>query len=153
MPGGVLAAVGGPALVESLVDRALDGGAAPLATWPAWQAAYPDPDRNLVDVSHVALFDLVRAYLGLVDANVGSAYAAYVPEGSGNLESCSYLMDGAMSRLRIRLDDIAAISAKIQEVQAKAMAAAMAPSSGVDAESIEPAEAPAGDESAPAAAE
>ena len=145
VPGGVLAAVGGPALVESLVDRALDGGAAPLATWPAWQAAYPDPDRNLVDVSHVALFDLVRAYLGLVDANVGSAYSAYVPEGSGNLESCSYLMDGAMSRIRIRLADIAAISAKIQEVQAKAMADAMAPAADMDAES---AEAPAGDDPA-----
>lgn len=123
VPGGVLASVGDSSLTDTLVDRALDGGAVPLSDWPAWKAAYPAPDKNLVDATHFALFDILRSYVGLFDSQTGGSNAEMVPAGSGNLESASYLAAGGlMTRLRFSLADIGAIGAKVKEVQEKAMA-------------------------------
>ena len=123
---GVLTVVGDPALTDSLVDRALDNADAPLAERPAWKAAYPDPDENPVDYTHFALFDTLRAYLGLADSLSGTALAANIPEGPGNIEATSYVvLNGFMSRIRINLDDIGAIVRKAQEAQEKAMAEMM----------------------------
>ena len=122
VPGGVLASVGEPALTETLVDRALDG-AAPLSDLPAWKAAYPAPEKNVVDVAHLALFDAIRAYAGLFDSQAGSGTVESVPAGSGNLESASYMAFGGwMSRLRFSMADIEAIGRKVKEAQEKAMA-------------------------------
>ncbi len=123
LPDGMIVATAGGATTEALVDRALDGTAAPLSTWPAWQALHPEPERNLVDLAHLALFDAVRAYLALGDSIAGGSNADFVPDGPGNLESSSYVMGGLMSRVRFRLADIAAITAKAKEAQAQAIAA------------------------------
>ncbi len=126
IPGGLLASVGDPALTEAMVDRALDGAAAPLAALPAWKAAYPMPEKDLVDVSHFALFETLRSYLGVADAISGGEMAANIPAGPGNIESASYLaMGGLMSRARFSLADIGAIGQKAREAQEKAMAAQM----------------------------
>lgn len=126
VPGGLLASVGDPALTEAMIDRALDGTAAPLAALPAWKAAYPMAEKDLVDVTHFALFDTLRSYLGVADSITGGALAANIPAGPGNLESASYLaMGGLMSRVRFSLADIGAIGQKAKEAQEKAMAAQM----------------------------
>jgi len=122
VPGGLIAGTAGAATTDALVDRALDGTASPVTALPAWQALYPEPEANLVDVSHLALFDAVRAYLALGDSLNGGNKADFVPASSGNLEGSSYIMEGLMSRLRFSLADISAIGEKIKEVQAKAMA-------------------------------
>ena len=123
VPGGLVASTAGAATTDALVDRALDGTATPVTALPAWQALHPEPEANLVDVSHLALFDAVRAYLALGDSLNGGNRAEYVPAGSGNLEGSSYILAGLMSRLRFSLADISAIGEKIKEVQAKAEAA------------------------------
>ena len=126
IPGGMLASIGDPALTDSLVDRALDGGGAPLTDRPAWKAAYPAPEKNLANASHLALFDLIREYVGLVDSFTGQDNAAVVQAGPGNLESATYVAEGGyMTRLRFSLADIAAIGQKIKEAQEKAMAEMM----------------------------
>jgi hypothetical protein len=123
VPGGVIASVGDSTLTDTLVDRALDGVSAPLSDLPAWKAAYPTPEDNLVDLSHVALFDILRSYLELADVQTGSSLAANIPAGPGNLESTSYLaLGGVMSRVRFSLADIGAIGLKVKEAQEKAMA-------------------------------
>lgn len=122
VPGGLIVSTAGAATTDALVDRALDGAATPVAAWPAWQALYPEPEANLAAVSHLALFDAVRAYLALGDSLNGGARADVVPASSGNLEGSAYVMQGLMGRLRFRLADIAAIGEKIKENQAKAMA-------------------------------
>ena len=122
LPDGMLASIGDPTVTDSLVDRALDGTAARLTDRPAWKTAFPDPDDNLVDAAHFALFDTLRAYLALGDAITGGSNAAMVPDGPGNLEGVSYTMDGLMNRLRFSLADVAAIGLKIADVKAKAMA-------------------------------
>jgi hypothetical protein len=83
VPGGLLATVGDAALTDTLVDRALAGDAAPLTARPAWQALYPEPDARLVDTAHVALFDVLRAYLELADAADGGQRAQQVPAYRG----------------------------------------------------------------------
>ena len=126
IPGGMLASIGDPALTDSLVDRALDGGGAPLTDLPAWKAAYPEPEKNLANASHLALFDLIRGYVGLVDSFTGQDNAALVPAGPGNLESATYVAEGGyMTRLRFSLADIAAIGQKVKEAQEKAIAEMM----------------------------
>ncbi len=126
VPGGVLATIGDAALTDALVDRALDGAAAPLSELPAWKAAYPAPEPKLADMTHFALFDTIRAYLGLVDSHTGGELAGNIPDGPGNLESASYMaMGGMMSRVRFSLADIGAIGLKIKEAQEKAMAEMM----------------------------
>ena len=118
VPGGVLVSVGDAALTDQLVDRALDGVQAPISDMAPWKAAYPNPDPNPVDTSHLALFDTLRAYLGLVDSFTGGNTAGYIPSGAGNVESVSYMARGGlMSRVRFSLSDIAAIGQKIQEAQ------------------------------------
>lgn len=114
IPGGLLATVGDAALIETLVDRALDGGSAPLTAWPAWQALYPEPESRLVDTAHLALFDAVRAYLALADAADGGQRAQQAPATAGHLEACSYVFDGIMTRIRFSLADISAAAEKIQ---------------------------------------
>ena len=126
LPDGLMAVVGDANLTDALVDRILDGAAAPLAERPAWKAAYPDPDANPVDFTHFALFDTLRAYLELADSQNGSSLAANIPEGPGNVESTSYVaMGGFMSRFRISLADIGAVARKIQEAEERAQAAMM----------------------------
>lgn len=126
VPGGMLVSAGDPSLTDSLVDRALDGGGEPLTALPAWQAAYPAPEKNLVDVSHIAIFDAIRAYVGLVDSFTGGDSASAIPAGPGNLESASYVaMNGYMTRVRFSLADIAAIGQKVKEAQEKAIAEMM----------------------------
>ena len=123
---GLLAVVGDAALTDSLVDGALDNASAPLSEQPAWKAAYPDPDENPVDFTHFALFDTLRAYLGLADSQNGSSLAANIPEGPGNIEATSYVaLGGFMTRVRLNLADIGAVARKIQEAQEKAQAEMM----------------------------
>lgn len=123
VPGGMLASIGDPSLTDSLVDRALDSTGEPLSSLPAWQAAFPTPEKNLSDVTHLALFDAIRAYAGLVDSFTGANHADAIPAGPGNVESASYVaLDGYMSRLRFGLADIAAIGQKIKEAREKALA-------------------------------
>ena len=122
VPGGLLAGVGDAALTEALVDRALDGGAAPLAARPAWQALYPEPDARLVDTAYVAVFDAVRAYLGLADAADGGQRAQQAPDTAGSVATASYVFDGLMARLRFSLANVAAASEKVKAVQAQAHA-------------------------------
>ena len=122
VPGGLIASTAGAGTTDALVDRALDGTATPVTAMPAWQALHPEPEANLVDVSHLALFDAVRAFLALGDSFNGGNRAEYVPAGSGNLEGSSYILSGLMSRIRFSLADVAAIGEKVKEVQAKAMA-------------------------------
>ena len=119
VPGGLLAAVGDAALTDALVDRALDGSAEPLTAWPAWQALYPEPDARLVDTAHVALFDALRAYLAWTDAADNGRRAQQVPATAGNLETCSYVFDGLMTRIRFSLADVAAAAEKIQAAKAQ----------------------------------
>ena len=122
MPKGVLAGIGGAEITDMLIDRALDGNNMPVEALDAWKAFYPVPDRNLVDATHIAAFDALRGYLTLFDAISGEKSANSIPEGSGNVSSLSYLaMDGMMTRFKISLGDIAAIAAKMQEIQQKAI--------------------------------
>lgn len=132
VPGGALAAFGDAALTETLVDRALDGGAAPLTALPAWQALYPEPEIRIVDAAHVALFDALRAYLALADASCGSQRAQQVPDSAGNLESASYVFDGIMTRIRFSLADLAAAGAKIQALKAQGRAGMAPPPAGLE---------------------
>ena len=120
VPGGALSTVGDAALTETLVDRALDGGAAPATARPGWQALYPEPDDRLVEVADVAIFDVLRAYLALADAAKGSQLAQQVPDSPGHLATSSYVFDGLMTRLRFRLADLAAASGKTKALQAPA---------------------------------
>ena len=114
LPGGALACLGDAALTDALVDRALDGGAAPLTSRPAWQTLFPEPEANLVDVAHVALFDALRSYLALGDSIRGGTQAEQIPASSGNLESASYVFGGIMTRIRFSLADIAAVGEKVK---------------------------------------
>lgn len=124
VPGGMLACLGEPALTEALVDRALDGVVSPVSDLPSWKAFYPKPEGNLMDLSHVALFDTLRAYVELYDAKTGSQHAPYVSAGPGSIDSLSYLgAGGLMTRFRFSLADIGAAARKIQESREKAMAA------------------------------
>ena len=123
VPGGVLAMVGDSSLTEQLVDRVLDGTAAPVSSLPSWKAFFPTPEPGLLDLSHFALFDTLRSYVPLYG---GDEMAASIPEGPGNLDSHSYLaFGGVMSRIRFSLADIGAIVQKAQEAQQKAMEAQM----------------------------
>ena len=123
VPGGVLAMVGDSSLTEQLVDRVLDGTAAPVSSLPSWKAFFPTPEPELLDLSHFALFDTLRSYVQLYG---GDEMAASIPEGPGNLDSHSYLaFGGVMSRIRFSLADIGAIVQKAQEAQQKAMEAQM----------------------------
>ena len=123
VPGGVLAMVGDSSLTEQLVDRVLDGTAAPVSSLPSWKAFFPTPEPGLLDLSHFALFDTLRSYVQLYG---GDEMAASIPEGPGNLDSHSYLaFGGVMSRIRFSLADIGAIVQKAQEAQQKAMEAQM----------------------------
>lgn len=126
LPNGVVVTVGDSGLTDQVVDRALDGGAEPITDLPAWRELFPAPEKDLTAVAHLALFDLLRSYLGIVDAYTGQATADFVPAGPGNLEGASYLaLGGAMSRVRFHLADIAAIGQKLQEAREKAMAEMM----------------------------
>jgi len=123
VPGGVLAMVGDPSLTEQLVDRALDGSSTPVSSLPSWKAFFPTPDPDLLDLSHVALFDTIRSYVKLYG---GDEMADSIPAGPGNLDSHSYMAyGGVMSRIRFSLADIGAIVIKAQEAQQKAMEAQM----------------------------
>ena len=123
LPGGMLVAVGDAALTDEMVDRALDGTAAPVTSLPAWQELYPTPDADLIEVAHIAGFEILRAYLGVVDGYTGGSAAANIPAGPGNIESAAYkAQDGLMGRIRIRLADIAAAAQRAKEAQEKAMA-------------------------------
>lgn len=155
VPGGLLATVGDPALTETLVDRALAGDAAPLTAWPAWQALYPEPDARLVDTVHVALFDVLRAYLKLADDADGGQRAQQAPSTAGNLEACSYVFDGIMTRIRFSLADIAAAGEKIRAAQMQRRTAGRqrqpasmpVPAAGNTPDGAEEAEIPAADAS------
>ena len=147
VPGGLLAAVGDTALTETLVDRALAGGTAPLTANPAWQALYPEPEPRLVDTAHVALFDALRAYLAYADAATGGNRAQQVPDVSGNLATCSYVFDGLMTRIRFSLADIAAASAKIMALKAQARAEAFPQPVQIEEAAPNAAETPADDAS------
>lgn len=145
VPGGLLATVGDAALTETLVDRALDGGGAPATARPGWQALYPEPDDRLVEVTDVATFDVLRAYLALADAAGGSQLAQQVPDAAGHLATSSYVFDGLMTRLRFSLADLAAASAKAKALQARPSADLPMPmepqdESGIEAEAGEGAE-------------
>ena len=145
VPGGLLATVGDAALTETLVDRALDGGGAPATARPGWQALYPEPDDRLVEVTDVATFDVLRAYLALADAAGGSQLAQQVPDAAGHLATSSYVFDGLMTRLRFSLADLAAASAKAKALQARSSADLPMPmepqdESGIEAEAGEGAE-------------
>jgi hypothetical protein len=121
---GVLVGVGGEDITEMLVDRSLDGIAAPVSDLSAWKGFYPTPEPKLADLTHVAAFDLLRAYIGLFDSVTGSESANEMPDGSGHVSSLSYLaMDGLMTRVRFSLADIAAIAKKGEEARQKGIAA------------------------------
>ena len=120
LPNGVLAGIGGTDITETLIDRALGGNNMPVESLDAWKAFYPTPDRYLVDATHIAAFDALRTYLALFDSVSGEESAKSIPDGPGNVASLSYLaMDGLMTRVKIGLGDIAAVAAKLQEVQQK----------------------------------
>jgi len=121
VPNGVLVSVGDPSQTDGLVDSILDGSASPITSRASWKAAYPMPEKNLVDVSHISIFESIRSYIKLVDSyrDEPSNSVAMIPAGPGNLESASYMaIGGAMTRLRFSLVDIAAIAEKVTEVQA-----------------------------------
>jgi hypothetical protein len=121
VPNGLLVSVGDPSQTEGLVDSVLDGSATPLTSRAAWKAVYPMPEKNLVDVTHLSIFEAIRSYMELVESyrENPSDHVAMVPAGPGNLESACYMaLGGVMSRIRFSLADIAAIAEKVQEVQA-----------------------------------
>ncbi len=118
---GAVFSIGDPALIEPLVDRALDGASDGVTSLPAWQAAFPNPETPIVEATHIALFDTIRSFVQWLDAATGENHAPAIPAGPGNVESASYLQDGYMSHLRINLADIGAIGAKISEARKKAM--------------------------------
>ena len=123
VPGGVLAMVGDSTLTDQLVDRVLDGTAAPVSSLPSWKAFFPTPEPGLLDLSHFALFDTIRSYVQLYGDD---EMAASIPNGPGNLDSHSYMaFGGIMSRIRFSLADIGAIVQKAQEAQQKAKEAQM----------------------------
>jgi len=130
VPNGVLISVGDPSQTDALVDSVLDGSATPITARASWKAAYPMPEKNLVDVSHISIFEAIRSYMELVNSysDEPSDNTAMIPAGPGNLESASYMaLDGVMSRIRFSLADIASIATKVQEIQqaqAQAQAAA-----------------------------
>lgn len=124
VPGGLIVSSGGNEMTEALVDRALDHTATPVSALPSWQAFFPMPETDLVDLAHVALFDTIRSYAGLVDSFTGGSNVDAIPAGAGNLDSASYLaMGGLMTRIRFSLADIAAIGQKAKEAREKARAA------------------------------
>lgn len=118
---GAVFSVGDPALIEPLVDRALDGATDGVTSLPAWKAAFPNPETPIVEASHIALFDTIRSFVQWLDAATGENHAPAIPAGPGNVESASYLQDGYMSQLRINLADLGAIGAKISEAREKAI--------------------------------
>lgn len=127
LPDGMLMGSGGPELTDALVDRALDGTGTPVAEREAWKSFYPAPDPQTLDASHLALFDLLRAYAALADRVAGSAATSSIPDGPGHLAAHVYRAEGGvMGRLRFRLSDVAAIAQKMLEIKQKAMAARMA---------------------------
>ncbi len=131
LPDGVLVSIGGADLTDLLIDRSLDSTSAPVSDRAAWQSFFPNPEPRLVDLTHVAVFDSLRDYLQRLDLATGQEFASAIPEGSGNLESLSYVaMDGLMTRIRFSLDDLGAIIRKIMEAQQKAMSAYSQPMPG-----------------------
>jgi len=120
LPKGVLISVGNPSQTDGLVDSVLDGSASPITSRTSWKAAYPMPEKNLVDVSHLSIFEAIRSYMELVESykDNPSDNGAMIPAGPGNLESATYMaLGGVMTRLRFSLADISAIAEKVQEVQ------------------------------------
>ena len=120
VPNGVLVSIGDPSQTDGLVDRVLDGTSTPISALDSWKTAYPMPEKNLSDVSHISIFNAIRSYMELFDtySDEPSGNADMIPAGPGNLETVSYMaLGGMMSRLRFSLADITAISQKVQEVQ------------------------------------
>jgi len=120
IPNGLLLSIGDTAQTEGLLDRVLDGTSAPITQRASWKAFYPTPERNLLDVSHVAIFDTIRSYMKLVASYSDDAAGAadMIPSSPGNIETASYMaIGGMMTRLRFSLADIAAIAEKAQEIQ------------------------------------
>jgi len=125
-PKGLLLSIGDTAQTEGLLDHVLDGTAVPITQRSSWKAAYPTPEPNLLDVSHIAIFDTIRSYMELVASYTddGAGAAEMIPESPGNIESASYMaIGGMMTRLRFSLADIAAIAEKVQEIQQAQVAA------------------------------
>lgn len=121
LPDGVLACMGEPELMDQLIASALTGGGSPIQDRPSWQALYPDPDPDIKDVFHIALFELLRAYVGLADKAFGTAHVTEIPAGPGNISGYSYSQDGTLaSRIRISLTDLGAAIQKIIAAQTKA---------------------------------
>jgi len=120
VPNGVLVSIGDPGQTDGLVDSVLDGTASPITARASWKDMFPMPEKNLVDMTHLSIFEAIRSYMDLVNSysDKPSDKSAMIPAGPGNLETASYMaLDGVMSRIRFSLTDISAIAEKVQEVQ------------------------------------
>ncbi len=69
LPDGVLVGIGGSDITDQLVDRALDGAAAPISDLDAWKAFFPRPGSG--GDGRAAVLDGLREYLGLLDSVTG----------------------------------------------------------------------------------
>jgi len=123
---GIIVCFGESELTDQMIASARSGGGSAIQDLPSWKAAHPDPEAT-IGASHVALFDLLRAYVALADQAFGTAYAAEIPDGPGNMACHNYVQDGTLAgRVRIKLADISAAIQKIEEAQARAQQASQA---------------------------
>lgn len=124
LPDAMLLGIGGQDITDLLVDRALDGTAAPIAGNSAWKSFFPHPEPAVVELAQIAVFDGLRNYLGLLDGLTDNARAEFIPAGPGHLAHLAYRSkDGVMARLRFSLADLSAIVTKLEEAQERAAAA------------------------------
>lgn len=124
LPDAVLVGIGGQDITDLLVDRALDGTAAPVAENDAWQSFFPHPEPAVVELAQIAVFDGLRNYLGLLDGLTDNTRAEFIPAGPGHLAQLAYRSkNGIMARLRFSLADLSAIVTKVEEAQERAAAA------------------------------
>jgi hypothetical protein len=127
LPNAVLVGVGGQDVVDAMIDRSLDGAVLPVASLDSWKRAFPAIDDHPIDYATLSLFDALRSYLAIGSDFLGEDLGAdFIPDGPGSLSSLSYMaMGGMMTRVRFALDDVAAVVAKVQEAQQRAMEAVM----------------------------
>jgi hypothetical protein len=127
LPDAVLVGIGDSGITDQLVDRALDGTATPVSDLDAWKAFFPRPEPGLLEMAHASVFDGLREYLGLLDSVTAAEMAQAIPAGRGNLSWLSYRSPaGIRARMRFGLDDLGAITRKVQEAQERGRAAAQA---------------------------
>ena len=116
--------IGDPSLTPALIDRVLDNSAAPLLSIPQWRKFYPHPDNDLLGMSHMDIFKLIRTYANYFARLTGEEVPAdSIPEGPGYLSTLTYRdAGGLMGRSRFELSAVKEIVELAERSRAQAQA-------------------------------